>query len=61
MVRFNNIIIGAIAQGDLILLDVMLPGLNGTEVLAGLRRKNDVPVIMVTPVPEQQLLPDGKV
>ncbi len=33
---------------DLILLDVMLPGLNGTEVLAGLRRKNDVPVIMVT-------------
>ena len=33
---------------DLILLDVMLPGLNGTEVLSGLRRKNDVPVIMVT-------------
>ena len=33
---------------DLILLDWMLPGLNGTEVLAGLRRKNDVPVIMVT-------------
>jgi DNA-binding response OmpR family regulator len=33
---------------DLILLDVMLPGLNGTEVLAGLRRKSDVPVIMVT-------------
>lgn len=36
---------------DLILLDVMLPGLNGTEVLAGLRRKNDVPVIMVTAIP----------
>ncbi|MCO7261660.1 response regulator [Dickeya zeae] len=33
---------------DLILLDVMLPGLNGTEVLAALRRKSDVPVIMVT-------------
>ncbi|WP_447314897.1 response regulator [Klebsiella michiganensis] len=33
---------------DLILLDVMLPGLNGTEVLASLRRKSDVPVIMVT-------------
>ena len=32
---------------DLILLDVMLPGLNGTEVLASLRRKSDVPVIMV--------------
>jgi DNA-binding response OmpR family regulator len=35
-------------EADLILLDVMLPGLNGTEVLAGLRRKSDVPVIMVT-------------
>lgn len=33
---------------DLILLDVILPGLNGTEVLASLRRKSDVPVIMVT-------------
>ncbi|HIA0230727.1 TPA: response regulator [Enterobacter cloacae] len=33
---------------DLVLLDVMLPGLNGTEVLASLRRKSDVPVIMVT-------------
>lgn len=33
---------------DLILLDVMLPGMNGTEVLASLRRKSDVPVIMVT-------------
>ncbi|GAB7262021.1 response regulator [Dickeya ananatis] len=33
---------------DLILLDVMLPGMNGTEVLAALRRKSDIPVIMVT-------------
>ncbi|MCZ3381593.1 response regulator [Kosakonia sp. SOY2] len=33
---------------DLILLDIMLPGMNGTEVLAALRRINDVPVIMVT-------------
>lgn len=33
---------------DLILLDVMLPGMNGSEVLAALRRKSDVPVIMVT-------------
>lgn len=37
---------------DLILLDVMLPGLNGTEVLASLRRKSDVPVIMVTAMGE---------
>jgi len=35
-------------QPDLILLDVMLPALNGTEVLAKLRRSSDVPVIMVT-------------
>ncbi|MBK4769397.1 MAG: response regulator transcription factor [Pantoea sp. Morm] len=35
-------------QPDLILLDVMLPGLNGTEVLAKLRRSSEVPVIMVT-------------
>lgn len=35
-------------QPHLILLDVMLPGLNGTEVLVALRRKSDVPVIMVT-------------
>ncbi|POW57184.1 DNA-binding response regulator [Candidatus Pantoea alvi] len=33
---------------DLVLLDVMLPGLNGTEVLAKIRRGSDVPVIMVT-------------
>jgi len=33
---------------DLILLDVMLPGMNGTEVLAAVRRRTDIPVIMVT-------------
>ncbi|MFM0961196.1 response regulator [Yersinia enterocolitica] len=33
---------------DLILLDVMLPGINGTEVLAAIRRAGDIPVIMVT-------------
>lgn len=31
-----------------ILLDVMLPGLNGFDVLRELRRKSDVPVIMLT-------------
>lgn len=33
---------------DLILLDVMLPGLNGVEVLRRLRKSSEVPVIMLT-------------
>lgn len=33
---------------DLILLDVMLPSMNGIEVLRRLREKSDVPVIMLT-------------
>ena len=33
---------------DLILLDVMLPQLNGMEVLRRIRRESDVPVIMLT-------------
>ncbi|WP_191488139.1 response regulator [Pseudomonas sp. FEN] len=33
---------------DLILLDVMLPRLSGTEVLTAVRRCSDTPVIMVT-------------
>ena len=33
---------------DLILLDIMLPGLNGMEVLRRIRRKSAVPVLMLT-------------
>jgi two-component system response regulator ArlR len=33
---------------DLLLLDIMLPGLNGLEVLRRLRRSSDLPVIMLT-------------
>ncbi|SHJ15220.1 two-component system, OmpR family, response regulator MprA [Rubritalea squalenifaciens DSM 18772] len=36
------------AQPDLVLIDVMLPELNGWEVLKALRRKSDVPVLMLT-------------
>ena len=33
---------------DLLLLDIMLPGLNGLEVLRRLRRSSHIPVIMLT-------------
>lgn len=39
---------------DLIILDVMLPVLNGFELLAQIRRRSSVPVIMLTARIEQQ-------
>jgi two-component system response regulator CpxR len=39
---------------DLIILDVMLPVLNGFELLAQIRRRSSVPVIMLTARTEQQ-------
>ena len=36
------------ARYDLVLLDIMLPGLNGVEVCRRLRTFSDVPVIMLT-------------
>lgn len=35
-------------EADLVILDVMLPEINGLEVLRRLRRASDVPVIMLT-------------
>ena len=40
---------------DLILLDVMLPSMTGTEVLAAVRRSGQTPVIMITAIGD---LPD---
>jgi len=37
---------------DLILLDVMLPGMNGTEILAAVRAKGNTPIIMITAMGE---------
>jgi DNA-binding response OmpR family regulator len=39
---------------DLVLLDVMLPQLDGFSVLEGLRRRSSVPVIMLTSRTEQE-------
>lgn len=41
-------------DADLILLDVMLPGMNGFDVLRELRKTSDVPVIMVTAREEER-------
>lgn len=38
---------------DLVLLDVMLPRLGGTEVLSAIRRAGDTPVIMVTAIGDE--------
>lgn len=35
-------------QFDLILLDIMLPGVNGLEVCEEIRKNNDVPIIFIT-------------
>lgn len=41
-------------QADLILLDVMLPGIDGFEILSKVRKKSDVPIIMVTAREEER-------
>lgn len=35
---------------DIVLLDIMLPVMSGTDVLLALRRRSDIPVIMITAV-----------
>ena len=36
------------AEPDLVLLDIILPGTNGQEILRNLRKTSDLPVIMLT-------------
>ena len=38
---------------DLLLLDIMLPGIDGLEVCRRIRRKNDLPIIMLTAKDEE--------
>ncbi|TRZ36763.1 DNA-binding response regulator [Niallia circulans] len=40
-------------QIDLVLLDLMLPGMNGQEFLQGIRQSSSVPVIVITAINEQ--------
>lgn len=40
-------------QPDLILLDVMLPKVSGTDVLAAIRRTSNTPIIMVTAIGDE--------
>jgi DNA-binding response OmpR family regulator len=46
-------------QPDLIILDIMMPGLDGFQVLNLIRRKSDVPVIMLTGKSEVTALRDS--
>lgn len=43
-------------QVDLVLLDIMMPGKNGDEVLAGIREISQVPVIMLTALGDKSLV-----
>ncbi|EEH63817.1 response regulator receiver domain protein [Gleimia coleocanis DSM 15436] len=38
----------AATQPDLVLLDVMLPGMDGIEICSLIRQKSDVPIVMLT-------------
>ena len=38
----------AAGQPDIVILDVMMPGMDGFEVLRQLRRRSSVPVLMLT-------------
>ncbi|MFD1416218.1 response regulator transcription factor [Oceanobacillus jeddahense] len=43
---------------DLVLLDIMLPGKNGDQVLSEIRKVSQVPVIMLTALGEKKLVSD---
>tara|TARA_B100000446_G_scaffold160424_2_gene159315 strand:+ start:2488 stop:3249 length:762 start_codon:yes stop_codon:yes gene_type:complete len=46
-------------QYDLVLLDILLPGLNGLELLAALRKNSTVPVIVVSALGDEEARIEG--
>ena len=50
MIRFEQ------GDIDLILLDIMLPGKNGDQVLKAIRQESSVPVIMLTALSDKKLI-----
>lgn len=49
LTTFDNVVQDILDfKPDLVLLDINIPGLNGEVVLLNLRKRSDVPVIMVT-------------
>ena len=36
------------SNADVVLIDIMLPGIDGFEVCRSIRRESDVPIVMVT-------------
>ena len=49
LLHFENACEGILASGaDLVLLDIVLPGIDGEMLLRSLRKKSNIPVIMVT-------------
>ena len=50
MIRFEQ------GDIDLILLDIMLPGKNGDQVLKSIRQDSSVPVIMLTALSDKKLI-----
>ncbi|MDH7570540.1 MAG: response regulator [Armatimonadota bacterium] len=44
----EGVALAGLNRPDLVLLDLMLPGMSGTDVCRALRRESDVPIIMLT-------------
>lgn len=52
----EGLLIFAQEKIDLVLLDIMLPGKNGDQVLAEIRKSSQIPVVMLTALGEKSLV-----